>query len=232
MTKTVRVYIADIQPYMDETQFLNALSFVSKQRREAIARFRMQKDKVRSLCCGLLLHFALEEEGITESRTWEIAKADGGKPYFKDHPEICFNMSHSGDYVVVAVSDMPIGVDIQKKEKLVKGMEKQICPERLDAILSMNDEEKETYILNAFSLKEAYMKYTGRGLGLSFQNIQIDEKSEIISQEGGKVPAFYSKIDGIELSDYRLFVCAETKFSVFSKILHQQLIHENYSLEA
>lgn len=36
-----------------------------------------------------------------------------GKPYFED-TDIHFNISHSGCYVIAAVSDEDIGIDIQK----------------------------------------------------------------------------------------------------------------------
>ena len=38
-----------------------------------------------------------------------------GKPFVVDHPEVQYNISHSGCYVVCAVSGVPVGIDIQEK---------------------------------------------------------------------------------------------------------------------
>lgn len=57
----------------------------------------------------------------------DIAKAEGGKPYFPQYSHICFNLSHSHGGVVCAVHDKPIGVDVEKlrpaPRRLATGME-------------------------------------------------------------------------------------------------------------
>ena len=43
-----------------------------------------------------------------------FAKNSYGKPYLSDYPEFHFNVSHSCKYLVVLVSNQPVGVDIEK----------------------------------------------------------------------------------------------------------------------
>ena len=43
----------------------------------------------------------------------ELARGERGKPYFPRRPELCFNLSHSGGYALCALSDRPVGADIQ-----------------------------------------------------------------------------------------------------------------------
>ena len=48
---------------------------------------------------------------------WEkqiIAYGPYGKPCLRDYPDAHFNISHSGPYVACAVSDEPVGIDIQE----------------------------------------------------------------------------------------------------------------------
>ena len=40
-------------------------------------------------------------------------RGEYGKPYYEDCP-LYFNISHSGEYVALAVSDMPVGIDVQR----------------------------------------------------------------------------------------------------------------------
>ena len=36
-----------------------------------------------------------------------------GKPYFPEHPDVHFNLSHTAGAVLVGLSDRPVGVDIE-----------------------------------------------------------------------------------------------------------------------
>ena len=61
--------------------------------------------------------YALLEEAVR--RYWklpalpELARAERGKPYFPAYPAYHFNLSHSGPYLLCALSDRPVGVDVQ-----------------------------------------------------------------------------------------------------------------------
>ena len=60
-----------------------------------------------------LLALALERElGVFPMP--EIARQPGGKPCFPHRPEICFNLSHSRGAAVCALSDRPVGVDVER----------------------------------------------------------------------------------------------------------------------
>lgn len=43
-----------------------------------------------------------------------LARRPGGKPWFPEHPHICFNISHSCGGAVAAVHHREIGVDVEK----------------------------------------------------------------------------------------------------------------------
>lgn len=52
-----------------------------------------------------------------------VSIGDYGKPYIPGG-EICFNLSHSGDYVVLASDSDRVGVDIEKVCKVPSGVAK------------------------------------------------------------------------------------------------------------
>ena len=97
-----------------------------------------------------------------------------GKPFLPDFPDVYFNISHSGEYVAVAVGDAEVGLDVQEKKELSDGVLKRIAAE----------EEKDLQILPAwlFSIKESFLKLTGDGITKDLRDFYIVEKNgEIFS---------------------------------------------------
>ena len=59
-----------------------------------------------------LLALALRESlGLAELPTMD--RLLGGKPWFPEHPDIQFNVSHSGPFAMCGVGNTPVGVDIE-----------------------------------------------------------------------------------------------------------------------
>ncbi len=87
-----------------------------------------------------------------------------GKPYVVDCP-YQFNLSHSGDYLLLAVGDAPLGVDIEKITKIrPKTLEKHFTDEEQARVAK----EGKTAFFEIWTQKESYVKYTGEGIkGLS-----------------------------------------------------------------
>ncbi|WP_158795401.1 4'-phosphopantetheinyl transferase superfamily protein [Pedobacter sp. L105] len=76
-----------------------------------------------------------------------------------------FNLSHAGNYVVIAVSQLPVGVDIEfiKKDfKFMDLMEMCFSEEESSFILSNEDQLSSFFLL--WTRKEAILKATGEGL--------------------------------------------------------------------
>ena len=73
-----------------------------------------------------LLALALERElGLTVLPAME--RESGGKPFFPDRPDICFNLSHSHGAAVCALHDRSVGVDVERLRpapfRLARGMD-------------------------------------------------------------------------------------------------------------
>ena len=74
-------------------------------------KFIHKKDKLLSLGAGLLLYYLLEQEHISDKR---LDATVCGKPKLAAAEKPQFNLSHSGEYAVCALSDKPVGVDIEE----------------------------------------------------------------------------------------------------------------------
>lgn len=60
---------------------------------------------------GVQEQYGLDGEKIT------IERNAHGKPYLPGHPQICFNISHSGEYAACAFASIPIGMDLQQHRR-------------------------------------------------------------------------------------------------------------------
>ncbi len=149
----MRLYICGIQ----NISIMDGLSLVTAGRRERIHRFVRAADKQRCLVAGLLLRrfFGVKSEDT-------LAYGDKGKPYFKlGGPR--FNLSHSGDYVVLATAASEVGVDVEKIEPYPDALAQRCFTPPEYAWLKRQDGMEAFYRL--WTAKESVMK--GAGLGLS-----------------------------------------------------------------
>ena len=114
----------------------------------------------------------------------EIAIADRGKPYFVNCPWH-FSISHTKNHVFCALSDRPVGLDAEEKDRKVDF--------RLaDRILSESEKrrfdaaaDKQAALLRLWVLKEAAAKCTGEGLrGFPNQTDFDPEDSRIMEIDG------------------------------------------------
>lgn len=111
----------------------------------------------------------INEYGIEFSEDMIEIKMNG-KPTLKGLP-ICFNISHCKGMAVCALSDCPVGADVETERKISDSILRKTC----------NDWEKD-YILNhdytksfleLWTLKESWMKMTGVGMRIPFDTVNF-----------------------------------------------------------
>ena len=94
----------------------------------------------------------------------EVARTPKGKPFFPALPELYFNLSHTLGWSLCALSDAPVGVDIEVPRPRREGLWRFCLTDgEYAAFLASGGGWEEFYRL--WTLKEAWCKYTGQGLG-------------------------------------------------------------------
>lgn len=101
-----------------------------------------------------------------------IKKNEFGKP-FADRLPVHFNISHSGDFVVCAVSEKEIGIDIEKIRPIRPDVAKKFATEEELGYIGTNLER----FFDIWTLKEAYFKCIGTGLGTDIKKISFRQKN-------------------------------------------------------
>lgn len=152
---------------------------------------------------GVLLHKVLKMYG---RKSKDVLLTKEGKPYLKDD-ELCFNISHSGSMVMLAVSEDQIGADIQKAVEY-----KASLYERITSDAEKNQEELKD-IKRLWAAKEGYSKLTGKGISVDFSTITVIEKeTDFCIYEGNELKAYGKRV--YEDENYAAIVCMEEPFDV------------------
>lgn len=198
----VKVYVADVSSLPDPKECPEILKGLPDVRVQKIMRYRMVKDRKRSLGAGLLLKECLEKYDINIE---EVQYGEHGKPESKS---IYFNLSHSGDKVVCAVSKMPVGCDIEKIADVKEGIADRFFTENeIRHLKQFCADVKRDEFYRLWTMKESYMKMTGEGMRLSLNRFEFDISDKVnIYRNGEKCDCY---IREYEIPGYKLTVCAK-----------------------
>ena len=96
---------------------------------------------------------------LGKDNTFVFLKDQFGKPYISGSSKFV-TLSHSGKWIAAAVSDLPVGIDIEKlSNKVVKVKDKFVSD--LD-VLKNEGEEEEIFLSRLWTIKEAVYKAYGK----------------------------------------------------------------------
>ncbi|RIU88359.1 4'-phosphopantetheinyl transferase family protein [Oceanobacillus picturae] len=192
----------------------NTCSLIDLDKRCKIEKFINKKDKIRTLIGEILIRTTICEDLSIRNRNITFEKNKYGKPYLKGYHNLQFNISHSGDFVVCAIDDQPIGIDIEK----IKCIEYKKIAKSFFSVSEFGYIVKEdlNIQLNKFyemwTLKESYIKCCGQGLSIPLKSFSIDidqyENIKVIIDNEHKEHVF--KRFDIE-SGYKMAVCSVNK---------------------
>ena len=118
-----------------------------------------------------------------------VKKGLHGKPYFDGYSEWQFNISHTSGMIAIAVSDKPVGIDIEKIQKQdLRIAERYFTDAECNYINEADsDDDKNKRLLEVWTKKEAYLKFTGEGMSRpisSFSVIDIPAKNQTMYWDG------------------------------------------------
>ncbi len=182
------IFVTTTDAFADEKLYEKAYSLVPEYRRAKADRMKMRENKLQTVTAGLLLNYAVgiwntkmreknyktkyvrfrrvDADSIIKANNqcfdYDIAYNSQGKPYFLSHCEIFFNISHSSNYVACAISDRPVGIDIEGGRKARQNLAKRFFDESEASWI--NECQSEERFFRIWTLKEAYGKATGKGV--------------------------------------------------------------------
>ena len=177
------------------------LTEISEQRREQALRYRHELGRRQCVLAYLLLKRALREEfGITENPVF--AFGEHGKPTLVGHPDIHFNLSHCREAVACVVGSRPVGIDIESVRPLKESLVRYTMND-LEISLIESDPSPDVTFIRLWTMKEATLKLSGRGISNDMKEVVDTDKLDYIS---------------VELPHYVYTVCQQKKKKCLKKI--------------
>ncbi len=144
------------------------------------ARFKFEKDRKRFIAVRSSLRKILARETGVAPEDLVIWEANHEKPRLVIPPgvqQVHFNVSHSGDYAVIAVSrDAQVGVDIEqiRAGQPFLDLARRFYSARENSWLqSIAPERQAEAFCRIWAVKEAVLKCAGLGLSVPTQNVDV-----------------------------------------------------------
>jgi 4'-phosphopantetheinyl transferase len=152
------------------------INLLSSTERDRANRYHFIKDKNRFIICRTLLKFFLAEHIGLEVDKIFLDSDFNKKPFLPSHPSVCFNVTHAGDYAIIAIAKSPIGVDL---EYVNKGFDyKVMLPTIFDKIeidKIVKSKEKHLTFYRFWTRKEAIVKAIGKGVDDDFLKLPVTD---------------------------------------------------------
>lgn len=103
-----------------------------------------------------LLEYGLKKMNIDFSEK-DISLTDAGKPFLTNTKDVYFNISHCDGWVVCAISNQEVGIDIERVGYMSDAMVKKALSENEAQLIDQN------LFYRFWTLKESYLKWCGQG---------------------------------------------------------------------
>lgn len=184
---------------LDESEALTAelKAWLTDDEIAKVSRYKMERDRLRGLYVRCFLRAILSRYANRHPNWWRFEYGDKGKPRLSadqfSKTGIEFNISHSRDYLLVAVclnnsvlDPIALGVDIEHSRdntNIQSIMTHYFSHLEIDQLMALDESQQSTRFFDLWALKESYIKATGTGLatslkGFSFDFSKVTERTE------------------------------------------------------
>jgi 4'-phosphopantetheinyl transferase len=157
---------------LDETAILPWLVLLDDAERRRAARFVFARNRIEFTAAHALLRAALASEFGAPPKRWAFVAGAHGKPAARigdAAAPLSFNLSHTAGMVGVAAAagaDRELGFDLENLARNIdlKVADRYFTPQEVAWLIALPAAERPRGFLRLWTLKEAFIKATGKGL--------------------------------------------------------------------
>ncbi len=182
-------------------------ALLEKEQQSYVLSHKDSRDRIRSL-----IGYVLASVSAKKPLPVHFEKGPYGKPFIEGGPK--FSISHSGSYVVCAISNEEVGVDVQRHTEIdyLPIAERFYQKEEVKAI--QEAEHPKLTFFQIWAKKEALLKCSGVGLSRDFE--KIPALTEQVKQ--GKERFYFLNLPFV--MGYSLALCGKNELEARLEWIH------------
>jgi 4'-phosphopantetheinyl transferase len=203
------IFSVQIDFPLNESLFPELLSLVSEERRRRVERFVHRGDAWRSVLGEALARYCIGRREKCSANKVRFAVGEKGKPIADSPVRTEFNVSHSGSWIVCALDDRPIGVDVERIHAVDLAIADRFFSRReYEDLFRLADEERIERFFDYWTVKESYIKALGKGLSCPLGSFTIlFENGRIMMNADNELPLLHFR--QYDIGDhYKCALCA------------------------
>ncbi len=209
--------------------YKEVLSQIDQEKQDSFSKFKNFDDVKLRLFSELLTKTILSLALNVSIKEIKCSLNRYGKPYLEFRKDLHFNVSHSGKWVVIAVDNSEIGIDVELIQPIDYSIAKRFFTDaEFHALERKRGQEKLAYFYDLWTLKESFIKAEGKGLSIPLNSFAIIKNEASITLERSNSKAEYYFRQYFIDYKYALSVCAQNNFfpGEVHIIQYQNLINE------
>lgn len=180
----IKIFGINICESIENNNINSLLSFISYEKLKRVKNFRNIKVVYRSVLGEILTRYGVCLLNGCMNQEIKINFRENSKPSLIFPQNLDFNISHSGDWVVCAISDKTIGIDVELiKNANINIAKRFFTKEEFDYIVNHDEKNINEAFYRVWTLKESYLKAIGKGLTIPLNSFSINFNKEKIFVE-------------------------------------------------
>jgi 4'-phosphopantetheinyl transferase len=191
------IHIWHIPLQAEEAQIENAAVLLDDEEQCRASRFKFPQHRRRFMMAHAGLRLILARYTQAAADKLRFAKHNHNKPYLADFPQVQFNLTHSEDVALCAITlNTPLGIDVeyhQSSTDMLGVAERFFSPDEFQFLIQLPASQQAQGFFNAWTRKEAFIKAIGDGLHFPLDkfsvSIAVNKPVEIIEIEGDSLLA-------------------------------------------
>lgn len=201
------IYGLKISDSLTDEQIVKLRKIITAENNSRLDKFRFRADFLRTLYGELIIRYAVSKLSETAYDKITIRRDKFNKPYFPDLP-LHFNISHSEDYVICALSSNAIGVDIEKVTDIdIKIAENFFSDTEYRFLSGLDTFDRKHKFFEFWTAKESYVKFTGKGMYMPFDSFSVNLCNGL-PEIYGRTNIYFRQY---EISGYKCTACSDCK---------------------
>lgn len=209
MNITIHTYYFKQEEKLKEEIFQQFLLELPVSFQDEIRKYKFRQAAESSLIGKMILRYGFKKLSLNYHLS-DLKADDKERPFIKD--DLDFNISHSGNYIVCAISqNASVGIDIEKHRILKTNIaERYFNVDECREIEMAKDSSKAFFDL--WSLKESAIKCDGRGVEVLSKTHKQFSSENINTVECDGVTFYYNHLEIDPF--YSCCACSNLKFDI------------------